>query len=202
MARHIKNIPLMEALTGSSTDDLFQAIFDIELDEADYELFLDESDGEADPAALNSFHSRENLPDDMKSTPVPKIRTRYPSSLGGTPINARSGDPGSSNTVFPGDQSSPPSSINQSPLTRLFRSRLTSTPGIIQPAASSEAAVAAAQVATRAAMNTETSARHIETLLEAVRELPVYKLKEEMKELQVCHLLRFLFCHDSHLLSS
>ena len=196
MARHIKNMPLMEALTGSSIYDLFQAIFDVELDEEDYGLFVDESDGEADLAALNSFHSMENLRDGRRSSPVPKIRTRYPSSLGDTPTNARSADPGSSNTVFPGDQSSP-SSI-QSPLTRLFRSRLSSNPGII-PAASSEAAVAAAQVATRAAMNTETSARHIETLLETVRELPVHKLKEEMKELQVCHILRFLFCHDAHL---
>lgn len=192
MARHIKNIPLMEALTGSSTDDLFRAIFDIELDEADYGLFLDESDSDADPAALRSFQSRENLRDDMKSSPVPKIRTRYPSTLGDTPVNARSGDPGSSNIVFPGDQSSP-SSINQSPLTRLFRSRLSSTTGIIQPAASSEAAVAAAQVATRAAMNTEMSARHIETLLETVKELPIHKLKDEMKELQVCHVLIYFF---------
>ena len=203
MARHIKNIPLMEALTFSSTNDLFQAIFDVELDEADYGLFLDESGIEEDLATLGTFHSRENLPDGRRSSPVPKIRTRYPSSLGGTPTNVRSGDPGSSNTVFPGGQS-PPSSIIESPLTRLFRSRLTSTPGIIQPGASSEAAVAAAQVATRAAMNTETSARHIETLLEtqAVRELPVHKLKEEMKELQVCrHLLRFFLCHDSHFLS-
>ena len=192
MARHIKNIPLMEALTGSSTDDLFQAIFNVELDETDDRLFLDESaDGEADPTVLSSFHSRENLRDDVKSTPVPKIRTRYPSSLGSTPTNARIGDPGSSNTVFPVDQSSP-SSI-QSPLTRFFRSRLTSNPGIVEPAATSEAAVAAAQVATRAAMNTESSARHIETLLETVRELPVNKLKEEMKELQVCHLFEISF---------
>jgi hypothetical protein len=200
MARHIKNMPLMEALTGSSTNDLFEAIFDIELDEADYGLFLDESDGEADFAALNSFQTRENFRHDKRSSPVPKIRTRYPSNLEHSPTNTeeRSGDPGSSNTVFPRGRSSP-SSINQSPLTRLFRSRLSSTPGIIQPAASSEAAVAAAQVATRAAMNTETSTRHIETLLETVRELPVHKLKEEMKELQVCHLLRFLLCYDSHL---
>ena len=200
MARHIKNMPLMGALTGSPTNDLFEAIFDIELDEADYGLFLDESDSEADLVALNSFHSRENFRHDRRPSPVPKIRTRYPSNLGHSPINVeeRSGDSGSSNTVFPSlrDQSSP-SSINQSPLTRLFRSRLSSTSGIIQPAASSEAAVAAAQVATRAAMNTETSTRHIETLLETVRELPVHKLKEEMKELQVCHLLRFL-CYDSH----
>jgi hypothetical protein len=197
MARHIKNIPLMDALTGSSTNNLFEAIFDIELDEADYGLFLDESDGEADLAELNSFHSMENFRHDRRSSPVPKIRTRYPSNLGHSPTNAeeRSGEPGSSKTLFPRDQSSP-SSINQSPLTRLFRSRLSSTQG---PAASSEAAVAAAQVATRAAMNTETSTRHIETLLETVRELPVHKLKEEMKELQVCHLLRFLLCYDSHL---
>ena len=199
MARHIKNIPLMEALTGSSTNDLFEAIFDIELDEAGYGLFLDESDGEEDLAALSSFHSRENFRDG-RTSPLPKIRTRYSSGLGDTPTNTgeRTGDPGPSNTLFPGDQSSP-SSIFQSPLTRLFRSRLSSNSGVIQPAASSEAAVAAAQVATRAAMNTETSARHIETLLETVKELPVHKLREEMKELQVCHLLRFLLCHGSHL---
>jgi hypothetical protein len=190
MARRIKNMPLMEALTGRSTNDLFEAIFDVELDEADYELFSDESDGEADLAALNSFHSKENFRDGRRSSPLPKIRTRYPSSLGHSPTNAgeRSGDPGSSSTVFPRDQSSP-SSINQSPLTRFFRSRLSST----QPLASSEPAVAAAQVATRAAMNTETSARHIETLMESVRELPVNKLKEEMKELQVCHLFEISF---------
>ena len=188
MARHIKNLPLMDALTGSSTNNLFQAIFDVELNEADYRLFSDESDDEADPAALSYFQSKESLRDGRRSSPVPKIRTRYPSSLSGTPINARSGEPGSSNTVFPVDQTSP-SSITKSPLTRLFRSRLTSTAGIIQPAASSEAAAAAAQVATRAAMNTETSARHIETLLETVSELPVHKLKDEMKELQVCHHL-------------
>ena len=197
MARHIKNMPLMEALTGSSTNDLFEAIFDVELDETDCGLFLDESDGEADVAALMSFQSKENFRagnDGSRSSPmspVPRIQTRYLPSLGPT-VEEGGGDPGPSNTVFPAEQS-PPSLNNQSPLTKLFRSRLSSTPGIVQPAISSEAAVAAAQVATRAAMNTETSARHIESLLETVGELPVHKLKEEMKELQVCNLVRFLF---------
>jgi hypothetical protein len=140
MARHIKNMPLMEALTGGSTNDLFGAIFDVELDEADYELFLDESDGEADLTALSSFQSREYFRDGRRSppiSPVQKIQTRYPSSLGHPPTNAgeRSADPGSSTTMFPEDQSS--SSIIESPLTKLFRFRLSSASGIVQPAASS-----------------------------------------------------------------
>ena len=194
MARQIKKMPLMEALTGSSTNDLFGAIFDVELDETDYGLFLDESDSEADVAALMSFHSGENsrVRKSSPMSPVPRIQTRYPSSLGHT-AEERSGDPGSSNIVFPAGQS-PSSSINQSPLNKLFRSRLSSATGTKQPAVSSEAAVAAAQVATRAAMNTEISARHIESLLENVRELPVHKLKEEMKELQVFFLWDSCFC--------
>ena len=182
MARHIKNMPLMEALTGSSTNDLFQAIFDVEFDEADYGLFLDQSDGEAD-LTLSPFQSRENFRDSRRLSPAPKLRTRYPSSLGDSPTNTRSGDPGSSNTVFPGNQSSPSSS----PFTKINRSRLLSSPGSIQRSVSSET-----PVATRAALNTETSTRHIEALLETVRELPVHKLKEEMKELQVYRLLTFL----------
>lgn len=203
MARHIRNMPLMEALTGSATNDLFEAIFDVEFDEGDYGLFLDESDGEMDVATLRSSRSRENFSVEndgstlLPMSPVPRIQTRQPSSLKHTAHTAeeRNRDPASSNIVFPADQS-PPSSVNQSPLTKLFRSRLSSTPGITQPTASSEAVVAA-QVATRAAMNTETSARQIETLLETVKELPVHKLKEEMKELQArpCEIFLLLGSH-------
>jgi hypothetical protein len=187
MARHIKNMPLMEALTGSPTNDLFEAIFNVELDETDYGLFFDESDGQ-------SFQSREHFrignggSRSSPVSPVSRVQTRNPSL--GRATEERSGDPGSSNIVFPADQSSP-SSVNQSPLNKLFRFRFSST---LQPKVSSdsEAAAAAAQLATRAAMNTEASAHHIETLLETVRELPVHKLREEMKELQVCYLVKFV----------
>lgn len=183
---------LIEALRGSSSNNLFEAIFDVELDETDYGLFLDESDREADIATLHSFHSRANsrVRNEGKRR-LPLTQTKHPSSPGSSSIHAgeRSGEPGSSNIVFPVDLISvsevPTPSITESPLTKLFRSRFLSTPGIVQPTASSEPAVAVAQVAARAAMNIETSARHIETLLEAVSELPVQKLKGEMKELQV-----------------
>lgn len=191
-------MPLMEALRGSPSNDLFEAIFHVELDETDYELFLDEPDGDRDIPVLRSFYSRENshFGDDGRRnssmSPVPRIRTRRPSSTGRTSIHARErgGDPGSSNNLSPVDfpAVSEAPSMNQSPLSRLFRSRFLSTPGIVQPAASSESAAAAAEAAAqvaRAAVNTETTALHIETLLEAVSELPVHKLKEEMKELQV-----------------
>lgn len=191
LPKHIKNMPLMEALRGSSSKDLFKAIFDVELDQTDGDLFLDESD-EADIAMLTSFHARDSrepfcVGDDGRRSPsmsqVPRIQMG-PSGSGRTSGE----DPGPSNTVSSVDfitvSEAPVPSINQSPLSRFFRSRMLSTPGIIQSAASSESAVSAAQVATRAAMNTETSVRQIEALLEAVSELPVHKLKEEMKELQ------------------
>lgn len=195
--RYIKSIPLMEVLRGSSSSDLFEAIFDVELDEAEYELFLDDSDDEANVPALRSFQSRENVlvgQGGRRSSisPLPRIQTRHTSSSGPTSTHAgeRSGNPGStSNTMSPVDfvaaSEVPSLSTNRSPLYRLFRSRLVSTPGVVQSVATSESAVAAAQIATQAAMHTETSVRHIETLLETVSELPVYKLKDEMKELQV-----------------
>jgi hypothetical protein len=180
----------MEALRGSPSNDLFEAIFHVELDETDYELFLDESDGDRDIPVLRSFYSRESshFGDDGRRnssmSPVPRIRTRRPSSTGRTSIHGgeRDGDPGLSPVDFPAVSEAP--SMNQSPLSRLFRSRFLSTPGIVQPAASSESAAAAAAQVARAAMNTETTVLHIETLLEAVSELPVHKLKEEMKERQ------------------
>jgi hypothetical protein len=74
---------------------------------------------------------------------------------------------------------------NRSPLAKLFTSRFLSPPstggfqrdegnGISQVARAAQAAAIA-----------EASVKQIEILLENVKELPVQKLKDEMKELQV-----------------
>jgi hypothetical protein len=71
LPRHIKNMPLVEALVGSSSNDLFDAIFDVEFDDNDYELFGD-SDADMDLPALRSLYSRESLKPNIATSPLAK----------------------------------------------------------------------------------------------------------------------------------
>ena len=211
LPRHIKNMPLVEALVGSSATDLYDAIFEVEIDEDEYNIFND-SDGEYDAAQLWSMHSRENLPRGGRSTSrssVPEIRTRRPPSLvrrsGGANGRETSSTRNSPRrrvqtnaTLAPleiteSPEVTPSLSNNLSPLARLFSSRFTSvsgpppTPSAMETSNSALATEAVHQAAT----NSEASLRHIETLLGAVSQLPIQKLKDEMKELQVCPLYNF-----------
>ncbi|PPQ65270.1 hypothetical protein CVT26_000230 [Gymnopilus dilepis] len=208
LPRHIKNMPLIEAIVGSSSHDLYDAIFDVEVDDQEYDIFGD-SDGEFDDVpALRSFHSREDVRgvgarSSSPSSPVPRIRKKRPTSLARSPTSESVSNraspksrPLGPSALTPGDLIASPEIItsaplntsntnNRSPLARLFTSRFTSGSGGLglPPSAVSEsntAALAAAQ----AASHTEESLRHIEGLLEAVGQLPVQKLKDEMKELQ------------------
>ncbi|CAA7265534.1 unnamed protein product [Cyclocybe aegerita] len=200
LPRHIKNMPLVEALVGSSSNDLFDAIFDVEVNDGDFDIF--DSDAEADVPALRSLHSRENMRMQGSSkdrgesrSPVPKIRRRRPTSLGrvstrgAASIGESSVQPSPKQfgsgltTLSPVDMLTSPeitisAGSNLSPLARLFNSRFSS----VAPAESNSSM--AAQAAAQAAASTEASVKHIEALLEAVSELPVHRLKEEMKELQ------------------
>ncbi|KAH6913281.1 hypothetical protein BKA70DRAFT_1369915 [Coprinopsis sp. MPI-PUGE-AT-0042] len=59
LPRHIKNMPLVEALVGSASNDLFDAIFDVEVED-DLDPF--ETDDELDDGpALRSYRSRETV---------------------------------------------------------------------------------------------------------------------------------------------
>ncbi|KAJ3573130.1 hypothetical protein NP233_g2622 [Leucocoprinus birnbaumii] len=57
LPRHIKNMPLLEALLGSSTNDLYDAILDMELDD-DYDIFAEYEDEEGNLFA-SQIGSRE-----------------------------------------------------------------------------------------------------------------------------------------------
>lgn len=162
LPRHIKNIPLVEALVGSASNDLYDAIFEVEVAE-DFDIF-DESDDDA--PALRSFDSRENIRASGTS-PGPELRKR-PSSLS---VSRAGPSPKASprqrviSTLSPNDVFTSPDVITtsfRSPLARLFNQR---SP-VDGPAVG------------------EASLKRIETLLDDVRSLPVQRLKEEMKELQ------------------
>ncbi|KAF8199535.1 receptor-activated Ca2+-permeable cation channel [Pholiota molesta] len=197
LPRHIKNMPLMEALVGSASNDLYDAIFEVEIDDEDYDIF-DDSDAEHDSPHLYSQHSHENLRNGARSprrptslsrltgggasgrdsSPTrnsPKQRVLSPAAL--APIDVR---------VPPEGAPSPALSNNRSPLARLFSSRFPSIATSSSTAAAPETSnsALAAEAVVQAAANSETSLRHIESLLDAVSQLPVHKLKEEMKELQ------------------
>ncbi|KAF9442105.1 hypothetical protein P691DRAFT_811368 [Macrolepiota fuliginosa MF-IS2] len=60
LPRHIKNMPLVEALVGSSNNDLYDAIFDMNINDDDIDIFA-EFDDEDERPILKSVHSRENV---------------------------------------------------------------------------------------------------------------------------------------------
>lgn len=183
LPRQIKQMPLIEALVGSTSNDVFDAIFDVDLEGHDYDIF-DDSDGEQNVPHLRSLHSRENIRGrDSRSSsrsPVPQIRARAPTNLGRSPTRRDPSSPLKTprrrvlSSLVPVDHGSSPELLasptsGRSPLAQLFGSRFSS-----DPLATSSAS----------AMNIDASIKHIEVLLEAVGQLPVQKLKEEMKELQ------------------
>jgi len=160
LPRQIKNIPLVEALVGSSSDDMYEAIFDVDAG-SDMDLFGDSEDEFA--SALRSLPSRDYL--EAPSTPTVKMRNRRPSST--RPRGSPRGSPRIPISLDPAPEV-PASGSNRSPLAVLFGSRLPSTSD-----------------AQAAALRAEASVRRVESLLEDIRDLPVQELKEEMKELQV-----------------
>ncbi|KAF9485221.1 receptor-activated Ca2+-permeable cation channel [Pholiota conissans] len=202
LPRHIKNMPLMEALVGSASNDLYDAIFDVEIDDEDYHIFEDSDAGHEAPQ-LWSVHSQENLRGGARSvsnSSAPRLRPRRPPSLARLPGDGRRGRETQSAQNSPKQRVLSPASLtpvdvrihpevtpsasnNLSPLARLFSSRFPSFSGSPVAHETSNSALAAEAVV-QAAANSETSLKHIESLLDAVSQLPVQKLKDEMKELQ------------------
>ncbi|RDB26026.1 Calcium channel YVC1 [Hypsizygus marmoreus] len=159
LPRHIKNMPLVEALVGSSSNGVYEAIFDVDFT-SEMELFDDSDD---DFPTLQSFQSSTRN-GGLQTTPTPKRKKLRPSSLGppsprGSP-RARSLNPP---VVEPSHSAELPASSSRSPLAVLFGSRMPSSDSVTR---------------------VEATANRIEVLMKDLHELPVQKLKEEMKDLQ------------------
>ena len=170
-------MPLVEALVGSSTNELYDAIFDMDL-ASEYDPFGEEGEEDRDIPVIRSVHSRENLNVNVnvrsrQATPSPTPRSRR--------------------------RKSPITSIRPSSRTRITSGLLplefTSTQGSVEPSLSSPLARLYAPripgAEERAAMSAEGVTRRLEGLLEDMRELPIQSLRDEMKELQVCQVLLF-----------
>ncbi|KAK7043585.1 hypothetical protein VNI00_008196 [Paramarasmius palmivorus] len=156
LPRHIKHTPLVEALVGSSSADLYDAIFDVE---AEHEVELSDMSDDEVPR-LRSVHSRE--PVHRRISPSPSSRQR-PASIAAPSRRDNPSPLGSPRPYITTNLDPPP----PSPLARLF-SRNTVT---------KEATTGVAQM--------KESVRRMEELVGDMKD-PVRGLKDEIKELQVC----------------
>jgi hypothetical protein len=179
----IRNMPLLDAIVGTSSNDLYDAIFDADtMPEEDLFVDLEEDERPALRSVASStrlFGNRSRArtpgPGPVPSTNVqsPPMSPRSPTRARGTPDVSPMRRPmtlSTANLFEPGQSGEVPSLGKMSPLARLFtgdspiRGRTTS-------------------------MGAGASLRKVETLLEDIKHLPVNKFTEEMRELQV----RFIF---------
>ncbi|KAG6868676.1 hypothetical protein C0993_012179 [Termitomyces sp. T159_Od127] len=168
LPRHIKHMPLVEALVGSSSNDIYDAIFDVEVN-SDIDPFEGVED---ETPMLRSFYSRDTLNVAAQSSPSTR---RRPLPSGASSASIHDSPKPKHNPSLPTEpllsmegigNFASVSENNRSPLARLFSSRM---------------AAADAQIAT---VRADGTMKRIERMLEDVQSLPVQKLKEEMKDLQ------------------
>lgn len=195
----MKNMPILEHIVGSSSTDIYEAIFDVEDHHSFHGLFSDSDEEEQDRPGLRSAFSQDSMRPPSISVEAPRSSQSQPPSdsrrpfNGGnppeTPRSARShrqdrttdspgGSPRPRRGALPTIDSATSGEIQtigpRSPLGRLFTGRreisvsLTQVDKVVAASASAEAGI-----------------RRVETLVDDIKRLPVNKLKEEMKELQV-----------------
>ncbi|KAG2362718.1 hypothetical protein BDR07DRAFT_1450997 [Suillus spraguei] len=173
--RHIKNMSFVDYFAGSKSADLYEAIFEVE-DSRDFDLFDDSEEGESSlrsplastirdensgsPSILEARRHERSASLSKKSQSQPP-RTRKVSAL--PPLS----EPSSAGKIL---------HLNTStPFTRLFSQRF------IHPSSASPVEMLP-DVTNMDRL--DSSVKRIEALLEDCRELPVRKLKDEIKELQ------------------
>jgi len=171
----IRNMPLLDAIVGTGSYDLYDVIFDVEvLPEEDLFGDLEEDEQPALRSAASSRprgnRSRGTTPGPGPSTNVwsppmsPTSPTRTRKTSDASPMK-RPRTLSTANLFEPGQSGEVPSLGKLSPLARLFtgdspiRGRKTSTTG-------------------------GSDLKKVETLLEDIKRLPVNKFTEEMRELQ------------------
>ncbi|KAH9998811.1 hypothetical protein BJV74DRAFT_187360 [Russula compacta] len=188
LPRPVRSLPFFEALMGANMNDVYEAIFDVEPDPIEEdELFVD---GEQDRVGLHSWASRDGGGNSTHTPPLtPERHIPIPESPARVSRRASS---------FPRSQ---PAQPNRSPRTR----KLSLRPSLADPAhmyltteglgprsplsrlfgtRRSEVETGASPVEIQKLDKVEEGVRRVQELLEDVRELPVSRLKEEMRELQ------------------
>lgn len=184
LPRSLKRVTLLEALVGSRMKDLHTTIF--EVDVPPMELFDAE---EEDTKIVRSSRSRDNLDKHQIQPPNPLFSRTGASP----PVSPRVVSDGLSPSLpsfrrrsrsrqrNPADSST--SDLLASPLARIYTKRPLSVTDL------PEGGVGVGE----AVEDILSCVRKVEHMVEALSELPVGKMRAEMKELQVSHPLRS--CH-------
>ncbi|CAL1716889.1 unnamed protein product [Somion occarium] len=198
-SRKMKNVPILEHLVGSSSTDLYEAIFDVEDHHSFHGLFPDSDDEEHDLHALRSTVSQDSIrppsitisrPSISRSQPPDSRQPYGAANPPQTPQSTRSyrqeratGSPTGSprprrvsmlpslSQIQPSNSGEIPTAGPGSPLSKLFTGRKGASTSQVDKAIAASA-------------NAEAAIRRVETLVEDIRALPVNRLKDEMKELQ------------------
>ena len=179
-------MPLLDAIVGTSSNGLYGAIFDVDV-MPEEDLFGTPEEDErpalrsvASSTRLRGSRSRGRTPEpgvpttniqSPPTSPVSPTRTRGTSDASPMRRQMRI----STDLLDPGQPGDPPSIGMMSPLVRLFtgdspiRGRTTS-------------------------MGAGASLRKVERLLEDIKQLPVNKFTEEMRELQVRFIFLLILC--------
>jgi len=177
LPRQIRTSFLVDTIMGASTGNLYDAVFDANISE-EPDLFL-EADEER--PALRSLASAENVRADRSLSRTPTRRTASPIRRNQSPGGLESprkprGLPPLRTIVDRSSAAEVPSIGRHSPLAKLFMPRL-QTP---------TSAVMGDTLGTDLVPPTPThpAISKMETLLEEFKNLPVARMREEMKELQ------------------
>ena len=168
----VRNMPLLEAIVGTNSSDLYDAIFDVDaMPEEDLFSNLEEDERPALRSVASSTRLRGNWSRGRApatNVQSPPVSPRSPTTTGGTPDLSPMRKPitVSTNSLLEPGYSGEASVGKISPLARLFavdspiRGRTTS-------------------------MGAGASLKKVETLLEDIKQLPISKVTEEIRELQV-----------------
>jgi hypothetical protein len=197
LPRQLRSVPLLEALMGNNGANLMEAIFQVDLppDEVG-NLFPEETktpnlsrrtsrmsvvgaDGNLEvPQSPTSVTTRRTGRTGQSQAPSRRGMSRPPPANATSTANLAAAAP-----APPADQDAPiHHDLFDSPLVRLISGR------------------SAAHRPSDANVNWEeavASLKKVETLLEAVKETPVVKLREDIKELQVGPFVNFRVCHGA-----
>ncbi|KAG1821906.1 uncharacterized protein BJ212DRAFT_1334451 [Suillus subaureus] len=172
--RHIKNMPFVDYFIGSKSADLYEAIFEVE-DSREFDLF----DAEEDESSLRSPLASTTRHEDSGSPSLLEPRRHERSAS--LSMKSQSQPPRSRkvSALPPLSESSGTGKIlhlnTSTPVTKLFSQRFN------HPSSASPVEMLP-DVMTMDKL--DSSVKRIEALFEDCRELPIRKLKDEMKELQ------------------
>jgi len=172
LPKPIKHSALFEAIIGSNTKDLLEAIFSVDI--SGEPAFFDEETTDEVPM-LRSYNSHEHIGRNTPAgggasgsgTPVPRSPILLSPSSTTRRSRSRSAQPHIGDAVGADIFSQPSNGSLTSPLAKLFSRR---------PA--SEAFTSSHEVTTAAAV------KKLERLVDGLKEIPYQQLKDEMKELQ------------------